>query len=67
MNLNTQAVCKNCGEKEFDEWDGFFYCRECGTQQEHMRAVEVEADDDFNETTKQAKKQKIVKEKAELR
>ncbi|CAD6993652.1 unnamed protein product [Ceratitis capitata] len=61
---NTNLVCKVCGEQQFTLREGFFYCQECGTKQEQVRAVEVEHEEDFTEV-KKLKKQKIKSVKAE--
>ncbi|XP_054726857.1 TATA box-binding protein-associated factor RNA polymerase I subunit B [Anastrepha obliqua] len=50
--------CKVCGERQFTLREGFYYCQECGTKQEQVRAVEVERDEDFLQA-KHVKKQKI--------
>ncbi|KAH8374839.1 hypothetical protein KR200_007298 [Drosophila serrata] len=42
--------CTLCGEDKFQEREGFFYCEECGTQKEKIQAVELIADEEFNET-----------------
>ncbi|XP_017023686.1 TATA box-binding protein-associated factor RNA polymerase I subunit B [Drosophila kikkawai] len=42
--------CDVCGEKTFQEREGFFYCIECGTQKQQIQAVDLTADEDFNET-----------------
>lgn len=63
---NTNLVCKVCGEQQFTLREGFFYCQECGTKQEQVRAVEVEHEEDFTEV-KKLKKQKIKSVKAEKR
>ncbi|XP_061388116.1 TATA box-binding protein-associated factor RNA polymerase I subunit B, partial [Musca vetustissima] len=60
--------CTVCGENDFEQREGFYYCRECGTKQEQVRQVEVENEDDnFNETTttKHTKTLKINVVKAE--
>ncbi|XP_058983898.1 TATA box-binding protein-associated factor RNA polymerase I subunit B isoform X1 [Musca domestica] len=64
----TNITCTVCGETDFEQREGFYYCRECGTKQEQVRQVEVENDDDaFNETTttKHTKTLKINVVKAE--
>ncbi|XP_017057489.1 TATA box-binding protein-associated factor RNA polymerase I subunit B [Drosophila ficusphila] len=43
--------CDVCGEKTFQEREGFYYCVECGTQKDQIRAVDITADENFNETT----------------
>ncbi|XP_075148080.1 TATA box-binding protein-associated factor RNA polymerase I subunit B [Haematobia irritans] len=60
--------CTVCGENEFEQREGFYFCLECGTKQEQVRQVEVENEDDaFNETagTKLSKTMKINVVKAE--
>jgi len=46
--------CDVCGEKTFQEREGFYYCVECGTQKDQIRAVDLTAEDNFNDTTKYA-------------
>nr|XP_013097682.1 unnamed protein product [Stomoxys calcitrans] len=61
-------TCGVCGETDFEQREGFYYCLECGTKQEQVRQVEVENEDDaFNETTgtKRSKTMKINVAKAE--
>ncbi|XP_017111240.1 TATA box-binding protein-associated factor RNA polymerase I subunit B isoform X1 [Drosophila elegans] len=41
--------CNVCGEQTFQERAGFYYCVECGTQKDHIRAVDLTADENFNE------------------
>lgn len=63
-------TCFVCGENEFEQRDGYYYCLECGTKQEQVQHVEVEKEDDaFNETTttKHVKSMKINVAKAEKR
>ncbi|XP_011199724.4 TATA box-binding protein-associated factor RNA polymerase I subunit B [Bactrocera dorsalis] len=55
LTNNTNLVCKVCGERQFTLREGFFYCQECGTKQEQVRAVEVEQDEDFLEGKRQKK------------
>ncbi|KAH8354161.1 hypothetical protein KR084_002147 [Drosophila pseudotakahashii] len=43
--------CDVCGEKTFQEREGFYYCVECGTQKDQIRAVDITAEENFNETT----------------
>ncbi|XP_030381786.1 TATA box-binding protein-associated factor RNA polymerase I subunit B isoform X2 [Scaptodrosophila lebanonensis] len=45
-------VCAVCGEHRFKELEGFYYCIECGTQKEQLRAVEVGAEDNNDTTVK---------------
>lgn len=61
---NANLSCKVCGERQFTLREGYYYCQECGTKQEQVRAVEVERDEDFLEG-KLLKKQKIKAVKAE--
>lgn len=63
LQLNANLSCKVCGEKEFEERDGFYYCIECGTKQDQVRHIELEHNDD----NKKAKKLKIQTVKAEKR
>ncbi|KAH8242644.1 hypothetical protein KR032_000854 [Drosophila birchii] len=48
--LLDHMQCDVCGEKEFQEREGFFYCIECGTQKQQIQAVDLTADEEFNET-----------------
>ncbi|XP_017140821.2 TATA box-binding protein-associated factor RNA polymerase I subunit B [Drosophila miranda] len=43
-------LCDVCGELKFQEREGYYYCIECGTKKEQLRAVEINADDTFNDT-----------------
>ncbi|XP_022211488.2 LOW QUALITY PROTEIN: TATA box-binding protein-associated factor RNA polymerase I subunit B [Drosophila obscura] len=42
--------CDVCGELKFQEREGYYYCIECGTKKEQLRAVEINAEDTFNDT-----------------
>ncbi|XP_016979031.1 TATA box-binding protein-associated factor RNA polymerase I subunit B [Drosophila rhopaloa] len=42
--------CEVCGEKTFQEREGYYYCVECGMQKDQIRAVDLTADENFNET-----------------
>ncbi|KAH8382402.1 hypothetical protein KR009_003350 [Drosophila setifemur] len=42
--------CEVCNGKSFQEREGFYYCIECGTQKQHVQAVDLAAEDNFNET-----------------
>ncbi|BFF90586.1 TATA box-binding protein-associated factor RNA polymerase I subunit B [Drosophila madeirensis] len=42
--------CDVCTERKFQEREGYYYCIECGTKKEQLRAVEINAEDTFNET-----------------
>lgn len=64
---NHNLKCHVCGENKFEEREGFYYCEECGTKQEQVRAVEIERDDDFDREKLRTKKQKIKLTKAEKR
>ncbi|KAH8311621.1 hypothetical protein KR044_007230 [Drosophila immigrans] len=55
-----QMECNVCGERSFQEREGYYYCVECGTKKEHFRAVEISAEDTFNDTTKHTT-QRIIK------
>ncbi|XP_017474264.1 PREDICTED: TATA box-binding protein-associated factor RNA polymerase I subunit B [Rhagoletis zephyria] len=61
---SSNLSCKVCGERQFTLREGYYYCQECGTKQEQVRAVQVERDADFLEA-KLFKKQKIKIAKAE--
>lgn len=67
LPANTNLICNVCGEKEFEEREGYYYCLECGTKQEQVRLVEVEREDDFDNEKLKTKKQKIHVAKAEKR
>ena len=67
LPTNSNIICGVCGEKEFEEREGFYYCLECGTKQEQVRLVEVEREDDFDNEKRKTKKQKIHVAKAEKR
>lgn len=58
-----QMECDVCGERRFQEREGFYYCNECGTKKEHVRAVEISAEDTFNDTTKHTTQRTIKKPK----
>lgn len=49
MQLDN-VECEVCGEKTFQLREGYYYCIECGTQKQHIRAVDLTAEDNFNET-----------------
>ncbi|KAH8277503.1 hypothetical protein KR026_011789 [Drosophila bipectinata] len=49
MQLDN-VECEVCGEKTFQQREGYYYCIECGTQKQHIRAVDLTAEDNFNET-----------------
>ncbi|ALC47569.1 CG6241 [Drosophila busckii] len=55
--------CDVCGERTFQEREGFYYCIECGTKKEQIRAVEISAEDTFNDTTKHSTQRTIKKPK----
>lgn len=57
--------CDVCGERTFQEREGYYYCIECGTKKEHLRAVEISAEDTFNDTSKHASQRTIKKPKVE--
>lgn len=67
LPLNSNIKCHVCGESEFEQREGFYYCQECGTKQEQVRLVEVEREDDFNQDKLKTKKIKINVAKAEKR
>ncbi|KAH8409708.1 hypothetical protein KR222_002435 [Zaprionus bogoriensis] len=56
--------CDVCGDRRFQEREGYYYCVECGTKKEQLRAVEISAEDTFNDTSKQALQRSIRKPKA---
>ena len=64
IKIGSNICCKVCGEKDFTTREGYFYCKECGTKQDQIREVEIEADVG---DIKHVKKQKIHKIKAEKR
>ncbi|KAH8313668.1 hypothetical protein KR067_009971 [Drosophila pandora] len=49
MQLDN-VECEVCGEKTFQQREGYYYCIECGTQKQHIRAVDLTAEENFNET-----------------
>ncbi|EDW96777.1 TATA box-binding protein-associated factor RNA polymerase I subunit B [Drosophila yakuba] len=42
--------CDVCEGTTFQERAGFYYCVECGTQKDQIRAVDITAEDNFDET-----------------
>ncbi|KAH8264131.1 hypothetical protein KR038_003308 [Drosophila bunnanda] len=50
IEILDHMQCDVCGEKTFQEREGFFYCIECGTQKQQIQAVDLNADEEFNET-----------------
>ncbi|XP_023308620.2 TATA box-binding protein-associated factor RNA polymerase I subunit B [Lucilia cuprina] len=64
LPINSNIKCHVCGENQFEEREGFYYCQECGTKQEQVRLVEVNQDDEFTDKLK-AKKLKIQVAQAE--
>lgn len=67
LPINSNLKCHVCGENEFEEREGFYYCQECGTKQEQVRLVEVDQEDEFNQEKLRTKKQKINVAKVEKR
>ncbi|XP_037822272.1 TATA box-binding protein-associated factor RNA polymerase I subunit B [Lucilia sericata] len=65
LPINSNIKCHVCGENQFEEREGFYYCQECGTKQEQVRLVEVNQDDEFNNEKLKTKKLKIQVAKAE--
>ncbi|XP_017870376.1 PREDICTED: TATA box-binding protein-associated factor RNA polymerase I subunit B [Drosophila arizonae] len=55
--------CDVCGERTFQEREGYYYCIECGTKKEQLRAVEISAEDTFNDTSKHVSQRTIKKPK----
>jgi len=39
-----------CEGTTFQEREGFYYCVECGTQKDQIRAVDITAEDNFDDT-----------------
>ncbi|XP_068157859.1 TATA box-binding protein-associated factor RNA polymerase I subunit B [Drosophila tropicalis] len=57
-------VCDICGERTFQELAGYYYCIECGTKKEQLAmAVEISAEDTFNDTSKHASSHAVKKKK----
>ncbi|XP_017071923.2 TATA box-binding protein-associated factor RNA polymerase I subunit B [Drosophila eugracilis] len=50
LQLNDMQ-CDVCGEHTFQEREGYYYCVECGTQKDQIRAVDITAEQNFDETT----------------
>ncbi|XP_033167867.1 TATA box-binding protein-associated factor RNA polymerase I subunit B [Drosophila mauritiana] len=42
--------CDVCEGTTFQEREGFYYCVECGTQKDQIRAVDITAEDNFDDT-----------------
>lgn len=57
--------CDVCGERKFQEREGYYYCIECGTKKGQLQAVEISAEDTFNDTTKHVSQRTIKKPKIE--
>lgn len=55
--------CDVCGERTFQEREGYYYCIECGTKKEQLRAVEISAEDTFNDASKHVSQRTIKKPK----
>lgn len=47
MNQQPSLTCAVCGENDFHLKEGFYYCNECGTKSEQVRAIEIETEDNF--------------------
>ncbi|KAH8414474.1 hypothetical protein KR215_007043 [Drosophila sulfurigaster] len=58
-----QMECDVCGERTFQEREGYYYCVECGTKKEQLLAVEISAEDTFNDTSKHTSQRTIKKPK----
>ncbi|KAH8388523.1 hypothetical protein KR093_008485 [Drosophila rubida] len=61
-----QMECDVCGERSFQEREGYYYCIECGTKKEQLRAVEISAEDTFNDATKHTTLRTIKRPKIKL-
>lgn len=55
--------CDVCMGHIFQEREGYYYCVECGTKKEQLRAVEISAEDTFNDTPKHTMQRTIRKPK----
>lgn len=62
---NIHNTCNICGEKDFQECDGHYYCLECGTKQDHICVIEVDADASFRPGVRYVTKRTIKKAKKE--
>ncbi|KAM8702953.1 hypothetical protein ACLKA7_005318 [Drosophila subpalustris] len=58
--------CDFCNMRGFQEREGYYYCIECGTKKEQLRAVEISAEDTFNDTAKHTT-QRTIKQKTKLK
>lgn len=58
--------CEVCGEKTFQEREGYFYCIECGTQKQQIQAVDLTADDNFNETAAGKHTSRVIRQPKDL-
>lgn len=70
QDIPEDLICEQCGEKDFYENTGFFFCNECGTQAQALKELAGTqiADNEFSRFQKKKviKKEKEVKESEDL-